>query len=419
MWRDTYNFRPSEISTPEARDFISRFIKTAGDVREGWTLDNVDHDDTWMEVGFLNSIFHPNRPKQVTMKWASTFIGAINGWISVDWRAFMKTKIDREVEKRKRLKKPPTCLPTFPIHLYRNNNLLTPKEIAEYDKLKSLQKYVEAEPEVFEDLEDVQEVSPTPKKSRTNSEVGQPSGTPQSSTPAKRTLVTEALKPIGPPEYTGDPCVDLAHLAGQMTHYINYLQELTKHEHRVVQEVNAITETSQVDECLAKLWSFREIRDWNNGYEEQLGHLRERVNKLQQELHDARVDFREARDWAAAADVQSLVEIKDTRALPIDVANQCAVYQQFLMRQPDPIQKAIILFICERTQMMEATLTKMKEFVASLELGRIGPIALDVPSENQETQEIPDEPAPDVAPAKVPSAQSPIWSAIRPPTLLE
>ena len=84
MWRDTYNFRPDNISTPEARDFISLFIKTAGDAREGWTLDDIDHDDARMVVGFLNPIFHPEKPKRVTIKWASTFIGAMKGWISVD-----------------------------------------------------------------------------------------------------------------------------------------------------------------------------------------------------------------------------------------------------------------------------------------------------------------------------------------------
>ena len=86
----------------------------------------------------------------------------------------MKTIIGREVKKLKKKKKNPTCLSTFLIHLYRNNDLLTPKEIAENDKLKSLEKYAEAKPEVSEDSEDVQEVSPTSKKSRPNPEVVQP-----------------------------------------------------------------------------------------------------------------------------------------------------------------------------------------------------------------------------------------------------
>ena len=83
MWRDTCNFRPRVISTPEARDFIHKFIKTAGDAREGWTLEDIDHEDAQMVVGFLNPIFHSEKFKRVTIKWASTFIGAMNRWIQV------------------------------------------------------------------------------------------------------------------------------------------------------------------------------------------------------------------------------------------------------------------------------------------------------------------------------------------------
>ena len=54
--------------------------------------------------------------------------------------------------------------------------------------------------------------------------------------------------------------------------------------------------------------------------------------------------------------------------------------------------------------------------MASLEPEKTRPSAPDVPPENQETHEILNEPAPDLAPAHVPLAQVPIRSAIRPPT---
>ena len=210
----------------------------------------------------------------------------------------MKTIIDREVEKLKRVKKPPICLSTFVIYLYRLKGLLTPREIVEYNKLKSLQRYAEAEPVVSNDDDDVMEISSTPKKGRPNPEVAQPSGTRRSSTPAKRKLSTESLKPIGPLEHTGDLCVDLTNLPGQMTQYVQYLLEITKHEHQLAQEAIAITGTARIEECIAHLHSFWDMADQQESQEAELTRNREKVIKLQQELHDARLDFREARDGA-------------------------------------------------------------------------------------------------------------------------
>ena len=172
----------------------------------------------------------------------------------------IKTIVDRQVANLKKEKKQSTCLPTFLIHLNWQKGLLTPRELVEFDRQKSLQLYAEPEAEVFDDDDDLLEISPTPaKKLRPSPKKGQPSGTPRSPTPARRNLSTEALKPIGPPEHNGDLCQDLANLAGQMTEYVQNLQETTKLAHRLTKEVISLTGTDRLEECITILRNHRDL----------------------------------------------------------------------------------------------------------------------------------------------------------------
>ena len=41
VWRDTYGFRAGDVSTPEVREFVYDYIKTAEDPREGWSMDGI------------------------------------------------------------------------------------------------------------------------------------------------------------------------------------------------------------------------------------------------------------------------------------------------------------------------------------------------------------------------------------------
>ena len=84
MWRDTYNCRAGDVSTPEVCEFIHENIKTAGDAQEGWTLEDIENEDARMVVVFINPIFHPVKLRRVNIKWASTFVVAMNAWIQVD-----------------------------------------------------------------------------------------------------------------------------------------------------------------------------------------------------------------------------------------------------------------------------------------------------------------------------------------------
>ena len=82
IWRDTYGFKNvGEISAPETREFVWRYIKGPGDQREGWDLDDIKDPEARRVVGFMNPIFHPEKPKRITIKWASVFLGAMDGEI--------------------------------------------------------------------------------------------------------------------------------------------------------------------------------------------------------------------------------------------------------------------------------------------------------------------------------------------------
>ena len=107
------------------------------------------------------------------------------------------------------------------------------------------------------------------------------------------------------------------------------------------------------------------------------------------------------------------MEIRDTLALLVDVAKRCAVYQEFLTRQPDLAQKAIVLLMHDRTDVMEGTWLKLRALVASLEENRAGPSTPPWPPTGQGAHRTPEPPALTVGLERVPPILSPIHLAIR------
>lgn len=69
VWRDTYGFRPGgDVSASETREFVHDYLKMSGDPKEGWDLDDIKDPRARMVVGFMNPVFHPEKPKRVTIK---------------------------------------------------------------------------------------------------------------------------------------------------------------------------------------------------------------------------------------------------------------------------------------------------------------------------------------------------------------
>ena len=367
-WRETYRLEPGAITTVESRDeFLHGVLSKKPDAKEGWTLDDVNGEDYRMVIGFMNPIFHPDKPKRVTAKWASTFVGSMRGELHVDWAVLMKAGIDREVLKLRKVKRPDTCcLPTFLIHLYWAHDLLTKEELESFNRRADLQRYAGDGTE-SEGEEEPRSPSPTRRTQTPGTERGGPSSTPRPTptTPGRQWAEMERERPSGPPVYTGRPFEDLAQATIYIDQYLEYLRKNTVENNLIVREVVKITGSNRTDECIAKLRSLADLETRSARLEAELVMIQGTLNKANQELAGLRVNFEDARNRADAS-VRQLYQVREALTLPVDVANQCAVYQQFLTRQPDPTRKALVHFMHDRAQSMEKTWLVMRQLVEGL-----------------------------------------------------
>lgn len=53
--------------------------------KDRYSVRDMKDPEVQMVIGFLNLIFHPERPKKVVSLWASTFIGSFRNMIVLDW----------------------------------------------------------------------------------------------------------------------------------------------------------------------------------------------------------------------------------------------------------------------------------------------------------------------------------------------
>ena len=53
------------------------------DSKDGYSLRDLKDPDARIVIGFLNPIFHPEKPKGIVHKWVSTFLGAMRGKCTV------------------------------------------------------------------------------------------------------------------------------------------------------------------------------------------------------------------------------------------------------------------------------------------------------------------------------------------------
>lgn len=60
-------------------------FQNPADPKVGNNVKDLKEPDLRMVVGFFNPNFHPEKPKRLVSRWASTFIGAFRGKTQVDW----------------------------------------------------------------------------------------------------------------------------------------------------------------------------------------------------------------------------------------------------------------------------------------------------------------------------------------------
>ena len=75
------------------------------DPKNGYSLRYLKDPDARIVIGFLNPIFHPEKPKRILNKWTSTFLGAMRRKCTVGWAELMTELVQRLIAKVRKGKK--------------------------------------------------------------------------------------------------------------------------------------------------------------------------------------------------------------------------------------------------------------------------------------------------------------------------
>ena len=59
------------------------------DPKDGYSLRDLKDPEARIVLGFLNPIFHLEKPKRIIHKWASIFLSAMRGKCTVGWAELM------------------------------------------------------------------------------------------------------------------------------------------------------------------------------------------------------------------------------------------------------------------------------------------------------------------------------------------
>lgn len=78
VWRDVYGFwKDRGVRVAEqVGEYLEREFWNAIDPKDRYTVRNLRDPQIWRVIGFLNPIFHPDKPKRVVSLWVSMFIGS-------------------------------------------------------------------------------------------------------------------------------------------------------------------------------------------------------------------------------------------------------------------------------------------------------------------------------------------------------
>ena len=92
-------------------------------------------------IGFLNPNFHPEKPKRIVSKWASTFLGAMRGKCTVGWAELITKLVQRLIVEVRKGKKTGSPLPNYISHMYSKYQVLDEAEQNDYNDAVKLLKY--------------------------------------------------------------------------------------------------------------------------------------------------------------------------------------------------------------------------------------------------------------------------------------
>ena len=167
-------------------------------------------------------------------------------------------------------------------------------------------------------------------------------------------------QPTGPPPSFGDAFTDMINLIIEMGQYAAFIVEKTKFSHTLAVVVISLTKEKNIEEAMIQLKEIRKLEAEVEAGKRTIAGLWE----AEHTLHDVRHNFKKAQAIAVDS-APKLVDVKSTLALPI---NECEVYWEFLDKQTQPSQKAIIDFMVIRTAKIKDTWAKMLDLVENLPL---------------------------------------------------
>ena len=389
-WRLAYGFKDGDIKVVERNDaWLEGEFLRGPDPKDGYGLKDLFDPEARMVIGFLNPIFHPQKPKRVVIKWAGIFLGAMRKKITVDWATLMKVLVDGMVKDIRRGKKSGTPLPVYIAHLYSGHELLSPDEQGDYNILLSIQKYggPETEPESEEDSSSPD--SPTSaaatlrtlrKRSRSPelpadpapTTAGRPEPTPADPAAPQSGSGPPRIDPPTAPILTGRPGEDILELlthVGWRTAVRNQeIADLTHFLAEVMKELGV----ERSGDVLGRLKELRSAESRVKIAEEQQAslihtaeNLRKQVERAELDVSLARMEMEEAKRQADTS-ARALVEVRTALAFPVDTVNRSLLYTEQLEKEEKLNRSQIIRFLHDHSRKMEVTWTKMQLLAGSL-----------------------------------------------------
>jgi hypothetical protein len=391
IWRTTYGFREGDVRIAERNDELLKgeFLRMA-DPKDGYVLANLKDPDARLVMGFLNPIFHPEKPKRVVAKLASLFLGAMRGKHQVDWAALMKEQVDRMVINLPKGRKTATPVSTYVGHLYAQAGELMAEEQEEYEKLLSIQSYGGQETESDTEESDG-ESQPTPVFTRKRSRSVQGAPDPEQAGPSRgqegtATQTTAASGsesalpedsgagsgPMPDPVMSGHLAVDIVELADHIIRRtkIQYAQLLERDS--LIAAIMGEAKATGVEDLFNRFKDMKKkdvLLQQMENRQAQLNqtnaNLREQVERLEGALREAGLQMAQAQEKANASGL-ALAEVQTALSFPADTVNRALLFTENLERDEKLNRGQIIRFLLDHSKKMEKTWSRMQELIRNM-----------------------------------------------------
>jgi len=385
-WKETYGFRRGVVKVVERRDDLlaEEFIRAA-DPKEGFAVEDLRDPEARLVLGFLNPIFHPEKPKRIVAKWAATFLGAMRKSITVDWATLTAELVDRKVKDLRRVKKAGSPLSAYLLHLYVHFELLSGAEQDAYEDLLSIQKYGGPEPDSEEEESDAPTPASSPpnqrrKRSRSTQrtpelETAGPSRSgkePEAGRPVPPPERAGRIPPVGPPELTGSLTEDFIQLTEHLGWRAALIHQRLGDFTSVMKEIGHELGTDDPEVMVARLRELRNQETRLQILEQQqatmaktCASLRTQAQAAEKELGEALRLKTEAEERANAS-ARALAEVKAALDFPVDTVNRSLLFTARLEKEGNLNRGQIIRFLQDHSRKMEKTWVLMQGLVAQL-----------------------------------------------------